>query len=146
MTAGDRDLDLLSRAEALLPFAHSPYSGVAVAAAVLTDTGEVFGGVNVENTSLGLTICAERNALAQAVAAGATGMAAPSGRRIVAIAFTSNNANVRTPCGACCQVISELAPEARLLFGRGGRVERVWNRISDLLPEAFDGSWKIPGA
>ena len=76
------DLDLLSTATRLLARAHSPYSGIAVAAVALADDGRVFEGVNVENTSLGLTVCAERNALASAVVHGATGDGAPE-RRIV---------------------------------------------------------------
>jgi cytidine deaminase len=139
------DLRLLAEAEALLPRAHSPYSGIAVAAIVVADDGRHFGGVNVENTSLSLTVCAERSALVQAVAAGAAGRGAATGSRIVTIAFTSNHPDVQVPCGACRQVISELAPHARLLFGRAGRVEKVWKSIADLLPEAFDSTWKTGG-
>lgn len=135
------DEELLARAEALLASAHSPYSGVAVAAVALADDGRLFSGVNVENTSLGLTVCAERNALGQAVAAGAAGRGAP-GRRIVTIAFTSNHPDVRVPCGACRQVIAELAPSARIVYGRDGRVVSVWDNVHRLLPEAFDGSWR----
>jgi cytidine deaminase len=139
------DLELLAEAEALLARAHNPYSGVAVAAIVVTDDGRRFPGVNVENTSLGLTVCAERNALASAVAAGAAGQAAGA-VKITTIVFTSNNPAVRRPCGACCQVISELAPAASILFGRNGIIERAWDSIAALLPEAFDGSWKRAGS
>jgi len=132
------DLELLARAEALLPRAHSPYSGISVAAVALTEDGRVFEGVNVENTSLGLTVCAERNALGAAVTAGAGGTA---GGRIRTLVFTSNHDAVRVPCGACRQVLAELAPDARVLYGRGGAIEREW-RIADLLPDAFDGTWK----
>lgn len=136
------DLDILHEAEALLVRSHNIYSGVAVAAVVVADDGRRFGGVNVENTSLGLTVCAERNALGQAVAAGAAGWRALPGRHITTIVFTSDNEAVRVPCGACRQVISELAPAARIIFGRGGRIERQWSNISELLPEAFDANWK----
>lgn len=137
----ESDLELLAEAEALLARAHNPYSGVAVAALVVTADGRIFPGVNVENTSLGLTVCAERNALAAAVAAGAAGKAAGPGT-IATIVFTSNNDAVRRPCGACCQVIAELAPTASILFGRAGAIERAWDSIDALLPDAFDGTWK----
>lgn len=133
------DDGLLAEAEARLAQAHGRYSGVHVAAAALDESGRIYVGVNVENSSLGLTICAERNALAQAVAQGAA-LDRP-GRRIVALAFTSNNVSVAVPCGACRQVICELAPSARILYGRGGQILRQWQSISELLPEAFDGSW-----
>lgn len=133
------DEALLVEAEALLAQAHGRYSGVRVAAVALDEAGLTYSGVNVENTSLGLTICAERNALAQAVAQGA-GLERP-GRRIVALVLTSNNPRVAVPCGACRQVICELAPAARIVFGAGGRIGRTWASIRELLPEAFDGSW-----
>ncbi len=131
------DTDLLARAEALLSRAHSPYSGISVAAVLVAADGRVFEGVNVENASLGLTVCAERNALGAAVTAGAARI--PGG--IVTILFTSNHPEVRVPCGACRQVIAELAPAARVLFGRNGRIEREWPAPSALLPDAFDGTW-----
>ena len=77
--------------------AYVPYSHFAVGAALLTDDGRVFTGVNVENASYGLTVCAERNAVGMMVNAG--------GRRIVAVAVCT--ANGVTPCGACRQVLSE---------------------------------------
>lgn len=139
----DVDERLLAAAEDRLESAHGRYSGVRVAAAALDESGQIYVGVNVENTSLGLTICAERNALAQAVAQGAA-LERP-GRRIVALAFTSNNPHVAVPCGACRQVLGELAPEARIVYGVGGQILRRWSSIRDLLPEAFDGSWTAEG-
>jgi cytidine deaminase len=138
--ADDQDRDLLARAEALLEWAYGPYSGIAVAAALLAEDGRIMTGVNVENASLGLTLCAERTALAAAVAAG-LGPGRPGGR-ITGLVFTSNSPSVTVPCGACRQVIAELAPEARLAYGRNGRILRRWSSIRELLPEAFDGRWK----
>lgn len=133
------DEQLLAAAEAALSRAHGRYSGVRVAAAALDASGAVHVGVNVENSSLGLTICAERNALTRAVAEGAA--LDRVGREIVALVFASNNPRVAVPCGACRQVIRELAPAARIAYGAAGKMLRRWNSIHDLLPDAFDDSW-----
>ncbi len=92
---------LLRAARAAAAAAHCPYSGLAVGAAVLADNGRVFAGCNVENASYGLTLCAERVAVAAAVTSGA--------RRLVAAAVWSA-AGAIVPCGACRQVLAEFAP------------------------------------
>jgi cytidine deaminase len=78
----------------------------------------------------------------QAVAAGAAGRGADPGMTIRRILFTTSNPAISTPCGACCQFIFELAREARLLYGREGRIVKAWNNVSDLLPEAVDATWR----
>lgn len=80
--------------------AYVPYSRFSVGAALLADDGHLFTGVNVENASYGLTICAERNAVGAMVTGG--------GRQVVAVAVCTENGV--TPCGACRQVLSEFAP------------------------------------
>jgi len=136
------DPELLARAEALLARAYGRYSTIRVAAVVLLDDGSVHDGVNVENSSLGLTVCAERNALFGAVTDGAAvGPDAP-GPRPIRIVFTSNSDDVTVPCGACRQVIRELAPRAEILFGRAGAIRNRWASIDELLPFAFDGDWE----
>lgn len=80
---------------------YSPYSQFRVGASLLTSDGEIFSGCNVENSSYGLAICAERNAVFQAAFAGK--------RSIVAVAISSDESEFITPCGACRQVISEFA-------------------------------------
>ena len=101
---------LLDAARAAALHAHAPYSRFRVGAAVLAHDGRVFTGCNVENASYGLTLCAERTALAAAVAAGA--------RPIHAVAVACLDANPalgpegRSPCGACRQWLLELAPDA----------------------------------
>jgi cytidine deaminase len=92
-------VDLIARARACLDQAYAPYSRFPVAAAVIDDRGRVFTGVNVENASYGLTICAERVAVFSAIAAGA--------HRILALAVTSKNTTSVPPCGACRQVLAE---------------------------------------
>ncbi len=99
-------------------------------AAVLTEKGEVFTGCNVENASYGLTMCAERTAIFSAVAhSGAPNV------RIRAIAVTTPEDVVCSPCGACRQVIWEFGPNAVVLF----RGQEGWKEtpIRDLLPEGF---------
>ena len=97
-------------------------------AALLADDGRVFTGTNVENASIGLSICAERSAVCQAVAAGA--------RCFEAIAIFTDTASPTPPCGACRQVLVEFTPDLTvLLCGRGGVVEK--HRLSNLLARPF---------
>lgn len=123
--------ELLERAVRIRPRAYCPYSGFAVGASVLTDDGRFFEGVNVENAALGPTICAERAAVACAVAAGA--------RKLVACAVVGGprEADPRAirPCGTCRQVLHELGGGELMVYtvGVAGR------RLAELLPQAFDG-------
>jgi cytidine deaminase len=111
--------------------AYSPYSGVRVGAAVVSAEGEVFTGCNVENASYGLTQCAERNAIAAAMAAGV----APRGLRELAVYATGFE--VLSPCGACRQVMSELLAEDALIHSCSERGEmRSWS-MDQLFPEPF---------
>ena len=120
---------LLDAAKEALAQAYAPYSGIKVGAAVLTEQGQVFSGVNVENASFGLTLCAERAAVARAVAAEGPEM------RIKALAVVSDRPGPLAPCGACRQVIFEFGPEALVIFpGAEGLVEAP---ITELLPSAF---------
>jgi cytidine deaminase len=120
---------LLREADAARRAAYAPYSRFAVGAALLTASGRIVHGCNVENESLGLTICAERNAVGRAVASGE--------RRFVAIAVSAGVRVSASPCGACRQVLHELAPEIRVIWrGRGGRIMN--RRLTALLPHAFE--------
>ncbi len=108
--------------------AYVPYSGFKVGAAVLAEGGELFAGCNVENASYSLTICAERNALFQAVARGH--------RRILAVAVYTPTAEPCLPCGACRQTLMEFGPDADVFsFGQGDADFHA--RLSDLLPHSF---------
>jgi len=93
--------ELIAAACAIRARAYVPYSHYPVGAALLADDGRIYPGVNVENASYGLTICAERNAVWSMVTAG--------GRRVRAIAVCTRNGV--SPCGACRQVLSEFAPD-----------------------------------
>jgi cytidine deaminase len=126
-TAIDWDA-LREAARAALAHAHAPYSGFHVAAALLTDDGRVFVGVNVENSSFGLTVCAERNAIAAAIAAGA--------RHVRALVVACSGDAAAPPCGACRQVLSEFPPAfpIRCHAASGAELE---TRSDELLPHAF---------
>jgi homotetrameric cytidine deaminase len=124
----DRQRLLRAAAEAARN-AYAPYSGLRVGAALLTRQGHLFAGVNVENASFGLTICAEGAAVAAAVAGEGAAM------RVRALAVVNDALTPCPPCGACRQVILELGPEAVVIFqGPKGLEEK---KISELLPEAF---------
>jgi cytidine deaminase len=127
--SGAGDAALVAAARAVRRNAHAPYSRFTVGAAVRDETGRVHVGCNVENASYGLTVCAERNALAAAVAAGA--------RAVRAVAVASGARPPASPCGACRQVLAELGkPDTRVLLAgpRGGAEEMT---LGELLPRAF---------
>ena len=108
--------------------AYCPYSHFRVGAAVLTGDGAIHGGCNVENASYGLTICAERAAVFQAVSQGA--------RQVRTVLVYTPTPEPTFPCGACRQVIYEFGPDAEVICTCDGpRVLR--RRIADLLPDAF---------
>src|SRR5262249_21769288 len=119
---------LVGSAKAISAAAYCPYSRFAVGAAVLSADGRIFTGCNIENASYGLTVCAERNALFHAVAAGA--------RSIVALALYTPTPTYTLPCGACRQVLAEFGPNAEVLCACDG-AERGRFTASSLLPAAF---------
>ncbi|MEM6328735.1 MAG: cytidine deaminase [Planctomycetota bacterium] len=108
--------------------AYAPHSGFRVGAAILAADGSVFTGVNVENSSYGLTICAERTAVCTAVTAGARSF------RAVAVASSGGHA----PCGACRQFLSEFGDHLTVvLVDSDGRQESRQTTIGELLPNSF---------
>jgi cytidine deaminase len=109
--------------------AYAPYSGFRVGAAILTGSGDVHAGCNVENASYGLTICAERNAVARMVTADA------EDRKIRLVAVVSPDAAPCFPCGACRQVLHEFGCEEVVVLGASGEHERY--SFSEVLPHAF---------
>lgn len=108
-------------------FAYAPYSRFRVGAALEADSGEVFTGCNVENASYGLTICAERSALAAAVAQGR--------RRFRRIVVASEGDRAVAPCGACRQVLAEFGDRLEV-HGVAGQDRKRW-LLSELLPATF---------
>jgi len=128
---------LIAQARACLDFAFAPYSKFPVAAAVVDEHGRVFTGVNVENASYGLTMCAERVAIFTAVAKGA--------RRITAVAVTAKNAASITPCGACRQVMAEFCGPDVPVYRDNGSAKPSHSTVSSLLPNAFDATYLTLG-
>jgi len=108
--------------------AYAPYSRFRVGAAVRTSTGVIVSGCNVENAAYGEALCAERVAVAAAVAQGMKGLEE--------IAIASEADEPAPPCGSCRQTMSEFAPDLLVTsYSKNGR-QAIW-RLSDLLPEAF---------
>ena len=120
---------LLAAARSALPAAYAPYSGFRVAAALLVDDEAVITGVNVENVSYGLTICAERAAVVSAVTAGY--------RNVRAIAIVTDRDGPCMPCGACRQVLAEFANSETVVVVEGPRGETQVFALGALLPFAF---------
>ncbi|MBT3325191.1 MAG: cytidine deaminase [Gemmatimonadales bacterium] len=126
---------LVAEARAVMGNAYAPYSEFHVGAALLGQDGSVYVACNVENGSYGLTVCAERAAVGNAVAAGV--------RNYVAVAIVTDGDGPVGPCGACRQVLAEFAPTMRVISEAGGR-RREWT-LDELLPEPFDGLLGRPG-
>lgn len=126
-----QDSKLIKAALAARKRAYAPYSRFRVGAALLTSDGKIFTGCNVENASYGLTVCAERVAVANAVCAGKKKF------RAIAIAADGKGKLV-TPCGACRQVLAEFAPDLRVLLIDAAHPRRVEEfTLSELLPRQF---------
>lgn len=121
---------LLSQAEAVAENSYSPYSKFPVGAAVLTADNCIYTGTNVENSSYGLTICAERAAVVNAVSDGKT--------EIVAIAVVTKDKNA-PPCGACLQFLLEFGSDIEVLFFDKGQLQH--KKVSELLTNGFKPSF-----
>jgi len=120
---------LVAEARAVRAHAYAPYSKYRVGAAVLTTSGRVFRGCNVENASYGLTICAERSALAQMVAA--------SEREIAAIAIVTEGPEPGPPCGLCRQMMAEFANDLLPIALATPQGEWRTTTLGALFPEPF---------
>lgn len=119
---------LMAEAQRARHRAYAPYSRFAVGAALLTASGRIFHGCNVENASFGLTTCAERTAVFTAVSEGE--------REFVAIAVTAREGHGAPPCGSCRQVLQEFAP-SMWVYWRDARGRVLKQRLKALLPKAF---------
>jgi cytidine deaminase len=118
---------LVEAARQVQRYAYAPYSNFPVGAAVLCEDGRVFVGCNVENSSFGLTVCAERNAVGAAVAAGT---------RPIAVAVVANGKGV-APCGACRQVLAEFTPTMPVFLAAAQSPDHEVTSLDALLPGVF---------
>jgi len=109
--------------------AYAPYSHYKVGAAVVVEDERVFFGCNVENASYGLSLCAERTAMASAVAAGA--------KRIRAVVVVTEAEPPGTPCGACRQWMAELGDDSMEVIAANTAGDVRWFTLGQLLPDAF---------
>ncbi|MES2503309.1 MAG: cytidine deaminase [Myxococcota bacterium] len=124
----DSQKHLIERAKHARSLAYAPYSNFQVGAALLTEDGTIFEGCNVENSSFGLTVCAERSALLSAVSQGH--------RAFKAIAVITQTNPPASPCGACRQVLAEFAPNLPIIIAStDGQIAET--NLSDLLPMQF---------
>ena len=119
--------ELVAAARAARKNAYAPYSRFPVGAAALA-AGRIFMGVNVENASYPLSVCAERNAVAAAVSAGEW--------QIDAVAVVAGDRDVAPPCGGCRQVLNEFGPEMLVVAESPAGIRRTW-RLAKLVPDAF---------
>lgn len=108
--------------------AYTPYSNFKVGAALLTSTGEIFTGCNVENSAYGLANCAERTAIFKAVSAGE--------QDFEALAVVADTDQPTSPCGSCRQVISEFGPDIKVIMANLAG-DSITKEISELLWGAF---------
>ena len=120
--------EMIAAARKVQEKAYAPYSKFSVGAALLYESGEIVTGCNVENASFGLTICAERNAVARAVAQG-------EGKPVACVVVGPTEEPL-TPCGACRQVLVEFNPQMEIIcIGKNGQMLR--EKLSGLLPHNF---------
>ena len=119
--------ELIQRALEARQYVYAPYSNYGVGAALLTESGDIFHGVNVENASYPLSMCAERNAMFKAVSRGH--------KKFRAIVVATENGG--SPCGACRQVLSEFGLHTLVITVNGEGTPTLETTVGDLLPAAF---------
>jgi len=123
----EQKIDLVKIAREVRKWAYVPYSHYSVGAAVLTDSGRIYDGVNIENAAYPVTICGERTAIFKAVSNGE--------RKFQAIAVVTKDGG--TPCGSCRQVMAEFSPEMLVILADENGKITAEVKLSDLLPGAF---------
>lgn len=122
------DKELIKLAKQAYKNSYAPYSRVKVGAAILCSNGRIFTGCNIENASYGLTMCAERSAVYNAIVAGQ--------KEFSKIAIISNQKREFSPCGACRQVLAEFAPSLEVIWqDKKGKTKS--KKLNQLLPSPF---------
>jgi cytidine deaminase len=125
--------ELIALAKGARRWAHAPYSNFSVGAALLSSDGRVFTGCNVENSTYGLSMCAERVAIFKAVSEGV--------HEISRIAVVTDHDHIAPPCGCCRQMIWEFSSDATEVVLANLSGDTRTYRIIELLPEAFDARY-----
>ncbi|MBA4311339.1 MAG: cytidine deaminase [Chlorobiaceae bacterium] len=121
--------NLVKKATEAQKYSHAPYSSLRVGAALLTSSGKIYTGCNIENSSFSLTICAERTAIFNAISNGE--------RKFKAIAINSDKIDFIPPCGACRQVLMDLAGDVDVVLSdKKGKISIT--KLSILLPASFN--------
>ncbi|MGB9640234.1 MAG: cytidine deaminase [Anaerolineales bacterium] len=118
---------LIEAAKQARQWAYAPYSHYLVGAAVLTSSGRIYDGVNIENAAFPATVCAERVALFKAISEGE--------RQFIALAVVTNNGG--TPCGICRQVLAEFGLDTTILVANDSGEIKLEISLQELLPLAF---------
>ena len=123
----EQKINLVKIAREVRKWAYVPYSHYSVGAAVLTDSGRIYDGVNIENAAYPVTVCGERTAIFKAVSNGE--------RKFQAIAIVTKDGG--TPCGSCRQVMAEFSPDMLVILADENGKITAEVKLSDLLPGAF---------
>jgi len=123
----EQKINLVKIASQARKWAYAPYSNYQVGAAVLTDSGRIYDGINIENAAFPVTICAERTAIFKAVSNGE--------KKFDAVAVVTKDGG--TPCGSCRQVMAEFSPEMLVIMANENGKITSEKKLSDLLPGAF---------
>jgi cytidine deaminase len=119
---------LIKTAKQAANFSYAPYSKFKVGAAILTASGKIYSGINIENASYGLTVCAERVAIFKAISEGEN--------KFDTIAIYTNTKHFTYPCGACRQVLAEFNPNLNIIIINGqGKIKKT--SLAKLLPNFF---------
>ncbi len=120
--------NLTQKALGARQFSQAKYSHFEVGAALLAENGTIVTGCNVESSSYGLTVCAERVALTKALSEGIT--------KFTAIAIAAKDGEFCPPCGACRQLLYDYAPDLDIILTNGKENKKY--KLNDLLPLAFE--------
>lgn len=119
---------LIKKAKQAQKNSYSPYSKFRVGAALMTEDNKIYTGCNIENSSYGASVCAERTALFKAVSKGY--------KSFKKLAVVSDLNDITYPCGICLQVISEFMPNGKIIFEDKDKKIHIYN-VSELIPCAF---------
>ncbi len=119
---------LIKKAQSAKKYSYSPYSKFRVGAALLTSSGKIYTGCNIENSSFSLTVCAERTAIFKAISEGST--------KFKAMAICTDSSEIIPPCGACRQVMLDLTPNIDVIL-TNSKGKSLVMKANSLLPHPF---------